>query len=174
MVSSRARVDAYVSLVQEFSSRSVLFHAAVAGRLGLHVTDLKSLRLLGSASATAGELARWLSLSGPSVTALIDRLEAAGFVVRKRSLTDRRRVEVHAVAEAARRVDELYLGQYARMSTLLADYSEAEFRAICDFLRRTSGVLAEETEHLRRQGARPRTPAAEPASADPDAAHSSG
>ena len=140
---------AYVPLVQQFAARVVLFHTAVADRLGLHATDLKSLRLLGEEPLSAGDLGRRVGLSGPAVTALVDRLEAAGYVVRERDGDDRRRVTVRAVAAKVRQVDRLYDGQGARMAKLLSTYSDAEFAAITDFLGRTTRVLTEAADELR-------------------------
>ncbi len=148
---STSRMRSYVPLVQKFAARVVLFHSAVAGRLGLHATDLKSLRLLGEEPMSAGALAEQIGLTGAAVTALIDRLEKAGYVVRERGADDRRRITVHAVPEKLCEVDSLYAGHGARMSKLLSRYSAEEFRVIADFLERTTQVLAEETKKLRDQ-----------------------
>ena len=146
---STFRLQVYVPLVQQFAARLVFFHSAVAEKLGLHATDLKGLRLLGKEPMSAGALGEETGLTGAAVTALIDRLEKAGFVVRERGADDRRRVTVHAVPEKLCQVDLLYEGQGARMSRLLAKYSAAEFAVIADFLERTTQVLAEEAKKLR-------------------------
>lgn len=146
---SRKRIDQYVPVVQTFAARVVLFHAAVAEQLGIHVTDLKCLRLLGDGPMTAGALSGLLGLTTAAGTALIDRLEEAGFVVRVRNNDDRRRVEVKAIPRRMRQIDALYDGQQRRMTRLLAKYAEPEFRIILDFLERTSAVLEEEAERLR-------------------------
>ena len=126
-----------------------MFHSAVARKLGLHATDLKGLRLLGNESMSAGALGEQTGLTGAAVTALIDRLEKAGYVVRERGADDRRRITVHAVPEKLREVDSLYEGQHARMSKLLSKYSADEFSVIADFLEQTTEVLAEEAKKLR-------------------------
>jgi len=46
------------------------------------------------ADVTVGELATRASLSPPTVTAILDRLEKSGLVERKRSVEDRRRVHI--------------------------------------------------------------------------------
>jgi DNA-binding MarR family transcriptional regulator len=146
---SSERMTIYVPLIQKYAARVVLLHATVAEKLGIHATDLKSLRLLGQESMTAGSLAEHTGLSGAAVTALIDRLEAGGYVVRERETNDRRRVTVHAVPEKVDEIDRFYAGQGARMSQLLSQYSEAEFLVIMDFLKQTTQILAEETIRLR-------------------------
>lgn len=146
---SSARMKLYVPLIQEFAARVVLFHSAVAARLGLHVTDLRSLRLLGKKAMSAGDLAEQTGLTGAAITALIDRLENAGYVTRERGIDDRRRVTVRAVAEKLREVDHLYAGQGASMSKLLAKYSPEEFSVIADFLKQSTQVLVREAKKLQ-------------------------
>ena len=144
------RIQTYVPVVQEFSSRVVFFHAAVAESLGLHLTDLKALHLLGRESMTAGALGEQVGLSLSAVTALVDRLEHAGYVTREREAADRRKVTVHIIPVSLRKVDELYSHQYLRMSKLLAKYSQAEFAGIIDFLEQTSSILKDEARKVRR------------------------
>ena len=145
---SSSRIEAYIPLVQRFASRSLAFHSAVAARLGIHATDLKSLQLLGDRWMTAGELGESVGLTAAAATLLVDRLEKAGFVVRHRSGSDRRRVEVHAVPEKLEEAQALYSAQSRRMAELLLKYTDAEFGVIADFLERTTEVLTEETERL--------------------------
>jgi DNA-binding MarR family transcriptional regulator len=146
---STSRMDRYVPLVQEFATRVVFFHSAIAARLGLHATDLKALRLLAKEPMTAGALGERVGLTGAAVTALVDRLENAGYVVRERGSEDRRRITIQAVREQLRRIDDLYTGQHASMSKLLSKYSKKEFAVIESFLEKTTHVLTEETKKLR-------------------------
>jgi len=148
---SSSRMKLYIPLVQEFAARVVLFHSAVAARLGLNVTDLRGLRLLGKGAMSAGNLAEQTGLTGAAVTALIDRLENAGYVIRERGTDDRRRVTVHAVPEKLREVERLYEGQGVSMSKLLAKYSPEEFSVIADFLKHTTQVLAGEAKKLQKR-----------------------
>ncbi|HEY6479675.1 MAG TPA: MarR family winged helix-turn-helix transcriptional regulator [Streptosporangiaceae bacterium] len=82
-----------------------LSRAAFARAHGLHDTDVRALIHLLDADragvpATAGWLGAQLGLTSPSTTALIDRLESAGHVVRARSAADRRKVEIRVSARA--------------------------------------------------------------------------
>lgn len=146
---SSSRIDRYVPLAQNYSARVVLFHSALAGKLHLHATDLKGLQLLGRESMTAGRLAGRVGLTGAAATALIDRLEAGGYVVRERGADDRRRITVRAVPGKIREIDRLYRGLQAKMTKLLSKYSAAEFCAITDFLEQSAQILAEETAKAR-------------------------
>ena len=149
---STHRMDVYVPLIRKFAARLVFFHSAIASAFGLNATDLHTLRLLGEQSMSAGELSSQLGLTGAAVTALIDRLERAGYVVRERGSSDRRRITVHANREKLRAVNDRYAGQGIRMDKLLSKYTAAEFRVITSFLEETTSVLAEETETLKQGG----------------------
>lgn len=101
---------------------------------------------------SAGALADEIGLTGAAVTALIDRLENAGYVLRVRGADDRRRVTVHGVPKKLREVSRLYERQGARMSKLLAKYGAEEFHAIADYLKETTNVLIEEAKKLQQRG----------------------
>lgn len=152
---SSPRMLRYVPLIREFAARDELFHDAVARKLGLHPTDEKVLRLLGANAMTAGDLVAYTGLTGAAVTALVDRLETLGYATRERDSDDRRRVTIRAVTAKLRDINRLYAGLHAAMQTLLADYDDAEFAVVTDYLMRSTQVLAEETVKLSGE---PRTP----------------
>src|SRR5882724_6329519 len=80
-------------LGRELSTAVVMFHQAIAERIGLNATDFKCLDLLArTGPTTPGHLSELLRLTGGAITGVIDRLEAAGFVQRERDQNDRRRV----------------------------------------------------------------------------------
>lgn len=66
----------------------------VSAQLGVHRSDLRCLHMLETGPTTPGEVAARTGLTSGSVTALLDRLEGAGFVERRRSCADRRSVEL--------------------------------------------------------------------------------
>ncbi|MBO3745291.1 MarR family transcriptional regulator [Streptosporangiaceae bacterium NEAU-GS5] len=76
--------------------RAFTLHTAIAERVGLNITDftcVNALSLLGP--MTPGELAEVTGLTkGGAITAVIDRLERAGFAHRRRDDHDRRKVIV--------------------------------------------------------------------------------
>ena len=80
----------------ELTTRTVLFHHAMAAQLRLSVTDLKCLDLLRQARTrlTPVNLAELTGMSGGAMTGVADRLELAGFVERVHSRTDQRRSEL--------------------------------------------------------------------------------
>lgn len=80
----------------------------VSLKLGVHRNELRCLHLLEIGAATPGEVAAHTGLTSGSVTALLDRLEAAGFVERRRSVADRRSVEVAMPVERLAEVRAIY------------------------------------------------------------------
>ena len=134
-------MNRYVPAMRRFAAHSVLLHSTIAEALGLHVTDLRALWLLGEAPRTAGELAGELGLTSAAITALVDRLERNGYVVRQRNNRDRRKVTIQADPERLREVASHYQSQGQAMTEVLDAYSETEFAAIIDFLTRTADVL---------------------------------
>jgi DNA-binding MarR family transcriptional regulator len=146
---SNQRIRVYVPLIRKFATRVVLFHSIIASKVGLNTTDLQALRLLREESMSASSLGALVGLAGPSMTALIDRLEKGGYVVRERGSQDRRRVTVHAIPEKLREVDTYYESQGTKMAKLLSTYSADEFRVITDFLEQSIQVLSNEVTRLQ-------------------------
>src|SRR5918992_5162163 len=76
------------------------FDQAVADHLGINRTDGRCIDLIDQAGGmTAGELAKAAGLTTGAVTAVVDRLEAAGVARRVADPEDRRRVRIEATAK---------------------------------------------------------------------------
>ncbi len=130
----------------------MLFHSALAGDLGLHPTDYKALGVLDRLGPlSAGELGSQTGLAPASVTNLIDRLAARGFLRREPDPVDRRRVLLHA--DVARLTDNEFFASWQRAATRLWErYSDAELAVILDFLADTAERLRGRTEALAASG----------------------
>ena len=138
----RDRAELIAELSREVrwnTARSVLFSHLVAERAGLRPTDLEALDILGlTGPIPAGRLAALTGLSTGSVTALIDRLEAAGAARREPDPADRRRVIVRPLpwpepmAEAAQ---PLYAVMGVGFEELCRQYRDEELALILRFLR---------------------------------------
>jgi DNA-binding MarR family transcriptional regulator len=142
-------------LGREFSSAVVLFHQAVAERLGLNATDFKCLDILNRIGPiTAGQLATLTNLSGGAITGVIDRLEEAGFVRRERDRKDRRWVIIQPVSEPerARVLAPIFASlRQALEEELAGRYSPETLAAIQDFLHRTIQIIKQETNKLQEK-----------------------
>ena len=99
------------------------------GTVDLTLPQFRVLGILAEGSSAASGLADRLAVRRPSITALIDGLEARGLVERRQEDTDRRRVELRLtpdgariLAEADRTVDD-YL---ASIAAFLPNKEEAQ------------------------------------------------
>ena len=134
---------------RDMGTAAIMFHQAVADRLGLNPTDHKCLgRVHEAGEATAGDLAEWTGLTTGAVTGVIDRLERAGFVRRAEHPTDRRKVVVRVVPERFPEVGRLFASLSEAMTALCARYTEPELRVIIDFLTRSADLFRHETRRL--------------------------
>ena len=91
--------DMATVLGRQMSVYTIKYQAAAAARLGIPLGDVKALDLVMAFDALAtGHLAQLLGISAGGATALINRLEQAGLVVRDRNPLDRRVIVIRAVA----------------------------------------------------------------------------
>jgi len=134
------------------SAATILFHQAVADRLGLNPTDHKCADFLWTRGPmTAGELAGLTGLTTGAITGVIDRLERGGFVRRADDPGDRRRVVVRAVPKRLREIGRLFEDLAARMAELSARYTDAELAVILDFMGQSCDGLRAATLKLRQR-----------------------
>jgi len=134
------------------AAQHLLFSQALAAQLGIGSTDLECLLLLRDLGpATAGQLAEVLGLTTGAITGVVDRLVAAGFVVRDSDPADRRRVIVRPVPERAQQVDEALAPLLVSLARSLAGYSTANLDLVLDFQARARQSLEAETARLRSE-----------------------
>jgi DNA-binding MarR family transcriptional regulator len=125
------------------SAVTVMFHTAVAASQGLSATEEKALDLLERfGPLTAGELAQRSGLAPPSVTGLINRLEAKGFARRIPNPSDRRSVLVEIDTDrVVAGFTPLFADWVHSLEELYAGYTDQQLETILHFL----------TEVTRRQ-----------------------
>jgi DNA-binding MarR family transcriptional regulator len=112
------------------------FHDAVAAYLGINRTDLRCLDILDlSGQQTAGELAVQMGMSTGAVTAMLDRLEKAGYLRRVRDPADRRRVLVETAELARERGREIYQPFEELTVPMFARFTDEQLAVVRDFLR---------------------------------------
>ena len=157
LLQGETQADALVEMLGfRLSTATVLFHTAVADRLGVGVTDVKCYSILRQTGPiTAGELGERVGLTTGAITGVIDRLEQAGLVERTRDPNDRRRVVLGLLSnpEHERALYQLYAPLGRAVMELANSYSEAEQAIIRDFVGKVTAVLEAETASLRRAAA---------------------
>ena len=151
---SKPRAALLTALNQEMrtlGSHTILFHQAVAERLGLNATDHKCADLLSfTGPLTAGELAERTGLTTGAITGVVDRLERAGYVRRERDPGDRRRVIIRPDAERLHaEVAPLFSSLKRGMDALCAGYDDGELAILLDFVTRAQPIFRAEVARLR-------------------------
>lgn len=142
-------------------AQSVLLSDTVAKIVGLNSTDLECLDLLDIAGpTTAGRLAQHAGLTTGAMTAVIDRLERAGFVRRVRDPQDRRCVRVEALRRNFKHVTALYQRLIDATARLHQDYDDRQLAFVVDYLTKALALAADHMAWLQTQ--RPLRPQARP------------
>ena len=113
------------------------FDAAAADHLGVNATDLRVMDILTQHEPlTPGELAERTRLTSGAVTAVLDRMEEAGYVRRRHDTADRRRVLVEVSPLAWQRCEEIWGPMAADGQRLMSGYTREELLLILDYLRK--------------------------------------
>jgi DNA-binding MarR family transcriptional regulator len=142
-----------VLLGRELSARTVLFHDAVASRIGLSATESKCLDIAvrSTEPLTAGKLAEATGLTTGAITGVLDRLERAGFIRREKDETDRRQVLIRVMHERLKPIEGIFTDFRAAWERLLAKYSIEELVLVREYLTRSIELCSEQTVRVREE-----------------------
>lgn len=113
---------------------------AAAAYLSINRTDLRCIDVLlqePEGSAIPARLAERLGISTGSVSALIDRLERFGYVVRSPDPMDRRKVIVRVTDTVREKTWAIYGPIAEEGARLLKDYSVPDLERLIEFMRRS-------------------------------------
>lgn len=142
-------VEQIMTVGREHSGVTVMFHSAVAAKQGLNATESKTLDLLERfGPLTAKDLAEHTGLAPASVTGLVDRLEAKGFVRRVKHPTDKRRVVIEIRRE---KIAELavFFEDWGRDITRFCEaFTAEELETVVRFLAGASTLQREAAARL--------------------------
>lgn len=135
--------------VRDYGIHLMLFRNAMSEWAGLNVTDMECLRLLFSKGvATPSELARQTGLTSGAATAMLDRLEKAGLIVRQPNPNDRRGTLITPAASAAEKAASWFASARTAQDDLISRYSEHELEIIADVFERFTKLWDEERAKL--------------------------
>lgn len=138
---------------RRLSNATVMFHQAIADRLGMNLTDYKALGILiDTGPITAGRLAEITGLTTGAVTGIVDRLERSGHVRRERGSEDRRKVIIQPIRtpEHDQAAGGIFAPLLRAVEEDLAGYSEDELALILGFMDRHAATLQRITTEVRR------------------------
>jgi DNA-binding MarR family transcriptional regulator len=127
------------------------FDDATAERLGVNRTDLNCIDIIErSGGVTAGELAREAGLTTGAVTAVIDRLERAGYARRVRDDEDRRRVTVEVTPKLEREAAKVYGPMPEEWLAVFNRATAEQLAAMLELMRAGNAVKPRYIERVRR------------------------
>lgn len=142
--------------MRRLSAETVLFHQAIADRLGINPTDLKCLDLAaGPEPVTAGRLAEVSGLTSGAITGVINRLEKAGLVHREQDPHDRRKVIITVRPDVPSIVVGLFSSISDSMLELCSRYRDDEIALVLDFISRAADTTHAEATKLQQSTERP-------------------
>jgi len=144
-------VSALSVAARRYTAAYALFNQVLADHFGLHPTDVQCLNLLSleSGAVTIGRVGELTGLSTGASTRLVDRLERAGYVTRKRDRTDRRRVLVTTVPERMAAFGQVWDDLTDDWWEMFDDYDEERLGMLLTHTRRTIELCALQAERLR-------------------------
>ncbi|MBG6224391.1 DNA-binding MarR family transcriptional regulator [Arthrobacter sp. CAN_A2] len=146
--------DELMALMRQFTIETERYVEAASERDSLYRTDLHALSIMmGAAQAgltvTPGLLREELNLSSPATTALVDRLDSAGHVTRRRSEVDRRQVHLQ-MTDKARSTGAMLFAPLARhLNGVLDRYTEEELTLLRDMMQRITDATVAAKDDAR-------------------------
>lgn len=139
-MSSRAESNARIAeAMRDLIAGAVLTNERIARSYGIHIVDLQTLGLIlrKHAPVTPTEIATMTELPTSTVTRVINRLEAGGFVQRSADPNDRRSVIVTAIPgaiESKSRGGDPYAAIVANLERYHATFSADELALVARYL----------------------------------------
>jgi DNA-binding MarR family transcriptional regulator len=151
-MSSRSRAEleaATIDTIRGWQTDQDIFDEAAATYAGINRTDFRCLDILDRGGRmTAGQLAAAARLTSGAVTAVLDHLEAAGFVRRVRDPADRRRVSIEVTPDLLAQSMPIYGPIIEEGAQAMATYSDEQLETILDFMLRNRDLLARNTTRV--------------------------
>src|SRR5919199_1332448 len=142
------------SFLADVTQVHVIYHHLIGERLGLNPTDHKCLDVIirNRTPMTASQLAEETGLSTGAITGVVDRLEKAGYVRRKRDQGDRRLVFINALLDKAlAKLSPIFDPIKQASRHLYSKYSDEELAIILDFIINCNKMTQEITTNMKME-----------------------
>src|SRR5580704_7622796 len=138
-------------LARRHSTAVVLFHHAVAERLGLGPTDHKCLDLLRERGAMVGsDLGAITGLTSGAITGVVARLERAGYLRREPDPRDGRKQILHVAMERSH-IQGVINPLREDVAALLENFDAHQLTAVAEFLAGTTDLVYRHAALLRAE-----------------------
>lgn len=136
---------------RSLSDAAVLFHGALAERLGLTGSHWKTLGLLERlGSQSPGMLSERSGLAPASISGILDRLEERGLVRRSEDPADRRRTRVELDYTGIAEMRSHFEGLMRRLGALHERYDTEVLLTLADYMAQVAELQREATQELSR------------------------
>lgn len=134
-VAQRPCARAVAQALRSLALRLQLYSDGVGDDLGLHRSDLMAMNLMSQEaqrgkSMTPTDVSKKMSLSAAAVTALVDRLERVGHLVRHPDPDDRRRVRLDISKQAETVSREMFRPLNSGLSEAMSAYTDEELELV--------------------------------------------
>jgi DNA-binding MarR family transcriptional regulator len=146
----RRRTAAVLSTLRELRIELAVLNHRVGSRVELKDLDVDCLDVIarqGPIGPTA--LAARLGIHVATMTGILNRLEAGGWISREPAADDRRATRVASPPDRQRELYRIYGGMTARMTEVCEGYTEEQLDVIADFLARTVAAGQASADELR-------------------------
>ena len=138
-------------LARQHSTAVVLFHHAVAERLGLGPTDHKCLDLLRDrGTMTGSELSAITGLTSGAITGVVSRLERAGYLRREQDPSDGRK-QILSPARKGAHIQDVINPLREDVAASLENFDGHQLTAIAEFLSRSTDLIYRHAALLRAE-----------------------
>lgn len=138
--------------VMRWQDATQAYDEAVGERLDLNAAERRTLSFLHSGPQPAGAIAAAVSLTPAAVTALIDRLEARGFLKRERSVEDRRKVMVDVTGKAREATSRYYLPLADAGERFMQSFTDEQLSVALAFLKGATEIQQKALDELAKRG----------------------
>lgn len=151
---SEAPVERLMESMRSWGGAFTEFSRLFGLRAGMHVTDAEALVQIINAEdkgapLTQSVLSRRIGLTSGATSSLLNRLEEAGHIERRRDRSDRRVVTLRSTAEVHRRVDEFFAEVGAELAASMAGHPPEELERFADLVAGLTGVMERHLSALR-------------------------
>jgi len=122
------------------------------GRGKISIVEFHLLECIGKGhdgKRTVGEIAEAMSVTLPTVTVAVNKLEEKGYITKSRS-DDDRRVIVVSLTDEGRRMDRIHSFFHEQMIFAIKDeFSDDEMEQLCRLVTRLNKFFREKTENMK-------------------------
>jgi DNA-binding MarR family transcriptional regulator len=140
-----------IRLAREHEAANEAFDEVAARKLGINRTDLRCMNIVeNQGPITAGRLAELSGLTTAAVTAVLDRLERAGYARRVRDQKDRRQVIVELTPLVAERAGPIWGPIAADAGVLFGRMSVEQLKSVIEYHRAARDLNERHVERVRQ------------------------